>query len=148
MDHLPIDHLIEFIAQAPPSIAVLDLELRYLAASNGWINSLHLPKDIVGRRHYDLFPELSDEWKSIHQRCMAGETLTSSGDLLRRTGEPDMWVRWEVRPWRRSGGDVGGIIIYSDREPPKIQGPGRAHTGDRPVPQYRSCLRIREHRVL
>ena len=114
MDHLPIDHLIEFIAQAPPSIAVLDLELRYLAASNGWINSLHLPKDIVGRRHYDLFPELSDEWKSIHQRCMAGETLTSSGDLLRRTGEPDMWVRWEVRPWRRSGGDVGGIIIYSE----------------------------------
>jgi PAS domain S-box-containing protein len=114
MDHLPIDHLIEFIAQAPPSIAVFDLDMAYLAASNGWINSLQLPKDIVGRRHYDLFPALSDEWKSIHQRCMAGETLTSSCDLLRRTGEPDMWLRWEVRPWRRSGGDIGGIIIYSE----------------------------------
>ena len=114
MDHLPIEHLIEFIAQAPPSIAVLDLDMTYLAASNGWIKSLQLPTDIVGRRHYDLFPELTDEWKSIHKRCLAGETLKTDRDLLRRTGLPDMWVRWEVRPWRRREGDIGGIIIYSE----------------------------------
>jgi len=114
MDHLPIEQLIEFIAQAPPSIAVFDLDMTYLAASNGWKNSLNLTQNVVGLRHYDLFPEISAEWKAIHKRCMAGEILKSDCDLFRRAGLPDQWFRWEVRPWRRSEGDVGGIVIYAE----------------------------------
>lgn len=48
-----------FITQAPVAIAMLDRDMRYLAASELWIKLFsNAQRDVVGQSHYDLFPDL------------------------------------------------------------------------------------------
>jgi signal transduction histidine kinase/DNA-binding response OmpR family regulator len=45
---------------------------------------------------------------------LAGEIMHAEEDhFLRRDGLP-AWVRWEVRPWRKNDGSVGGIVVFSE----------------------------------
>ncbi len=105
-----------FIAHAPTAIAMLDQDLRYIAASRRWLEDYRLGDlDVAGRSHYELFPEIPARWREIHRRCLAGATETCARDpFYRQDGTVD-WLRWEVRPWRDGTGAVGGILIWTER---------------------------------
>ena len=69
------DMLKSFVEHTPAAVAMLDRELRYVAVSQRWLQDYRLgDQDIIGKRHYDLFPEINamQEWQAIHQRCLAG----------------------------------------------------------------------------
>jgi PAS domain-containing protein len=67
--------LASFIELNPAAIAMLDNDLRYIAASNKWISRFKLENiNLQGKKHYDLFPEISDDWRKIHSRCLQGAT--------------------------------------------------------------------------
>ena len=104
-----------FFQHAPPAIAMLDKEMRYLHASSRWIEDFHLDAgDLVGLSHYEVFPEVPKRWKEIHQRCLAGATERCEADLFpRKDGNAD-WVKWEIRPWAEASGEIGGIFILSE----------------------------------
>ena len=56
-----------FIEQAPTAIAMLDKNMVYLAVSQRWLKDFKLEDEkIVGRSHYDIFPEIGDDWKAKH----------------------------------------------------------------------------------
>src|SRR5258708_408142 len=58
----------QFIEQAPVALAMFDERMRYIAISRRWRDDYHLSdQDIIGRSHYDVFPEISATWKKIHQ---------------------------------------------------------------------------------
>ncbi len=103
-----------FVEEAPVAIAMFDRDMRYLAASRRWREDYRLGHDIAGRSHYDLFPEISEEWKAIHRRGLAGEVLSSDDDSFVRRDGSTQRLRWEVRPWYRSPGDIGGIVIFAE----------------------------------
>lgn len=100
---------------APAALAMLDNEMRYLLVSRRWLIDYRLSEtDMIGRSHYDLFPDLPEQWKSIHQRCLAGAVESSEADPFPRADGSLDWVRWEIHPWRKIDGKIGGILILSE----------------------------------
>lgn len=104
-----------FIHDPPAALAMFDLEMRYLAASRRWMVDYHIgDRDIVGRSHYEIFPEIPEKLKEIHKRCLAGEVLSADDDKFERQDGSVQWVAWEVRPWFNADNTIGGIIIFSE----------------------------------
>jgi PAS domain S-box-containing protein len=107
------------IEHTPAPVAMFDREMRYLAASERWRKDYRVPDtDIVGKSHYEIFPDLPERWKAIHRRCLAGAVEKCEEDeFVRADGSID-WIKWEVRPWHDDHGKVGGIVIYSENVTP------------------------------
>jgi PAS domain S-box-containing protein len=103
-----------FIEQAPAALAMFDNDMRYMAVSTRWIEAFQLPSNLLGRSHYETFPETPERWKSVHRRALAGETLREEEDSFSRQDGTVQWIKWEVRPWRNLSGVIGGILIYSE----------------------------------
>ena len=104
-----------FVEHAPAAIAMLDRQMQYVAFSRRWVADYELAgEDLIGRTHYDVFPEISERWKEIHRRCLAGAVEKCDEDPFPRADGKLDWVRWEVHPWRNEKGDIEGIIIFSE----------------------------------
>ncbi|MBL8165952.1 MAG: PAS domain S-box protein [Anaerolineae bacterium] len=104
-----------FIRYAPAAIAMFDRNMVYLAVSNRWLSDYHLgDQDIIGRSHYEVFPDIPDVWKEIHRRCLNGAVEQSDADPFPRADGTLDWVRWEIRPWRDHSGEIGGILLFSE----------------------------------
>ena len=73
-----------------------------------------LSRDILGKLHYDVFPEIPPRWKLIHQHALAGQTATNEGEAFLRQDGRVQWVRWKVCPWRDLEGEIAGILLYSE----------------------------------
>jgi len=99
---------------APAALAMVDREMRYLACSQRWRSDYGLhDRDLVGVGHYEVSPEIGEEWKAVHRRCLAGEIISSEDDCFVRADGSVQWLRWEVRPWYQ-GGAIGGIAMSSE----------------------------------
>ena len=103
-----------FVKNVPAAVAMLDRDMRYLQVSERWSNDyLHGKAQILGRSHYEVFPDMPDRWKEVHRRALQGETLRAEED--RWDGQDGThWARWEVRPWKSAEGTVGGILILTE----------------------------------
>ncbi|WP_082632146.1 PAS domain S-box protein [Algoriphagus resistens] len=104
-----------FVQHAPAAVAMLDKDLRYIAASNQWKKDYNLKnQDIIGQSHYDLFPQLDEEVRARLQRVLGGEIERREEDKIRLFGEiVDRYVTWELRPWYLHDGEVGGIMLFT-----------------------------------
>ena len=104
----------QMIEHSPHAIAMLDTELRYIHASPRWMSEFELSRDILGKQHYEVFPEIPPRWKVVHQRALEGQTQTNEGEEFVRHDGRVQWVRWKVCPWHDLEGEIAGIVLYSE----------------------------------
>ncbi|MGE9291552.1 MAG: ATP-binding protein, partial [Puniceicoccales bacterium] len=104
-----------FVAHAPASVAMFDREVKYLMASEQWRRDYNIQDTpIIGKSHYEIFPNISEDWKAIHKRCLQGKVEFSNRDRWRPPGmDHDQYLRWEVRPWYEPDGSIGGIMMFT-----------------------------------
>ena len=101
-----------FVENAPNAVAMFDRDMRYLATSPAWLRDNKIEGPVIGRSHYDVFPELPERWRAMHHRALAGETFSEPGEAFVLADGSTMWLRREVRPWRLPDGGIGGIVIF------------------------------------
>ena len=103
-----------FVKSVPAGVAMFDRDMRYVQVSDRWCADYHVEScQVLGRSHYELFPDIPDRWKEVHRRALAGETLRADEDRWDREGGTT-WVRWEVRPWRNLDGSLGGLLVFAE----------------------------------
>jgi PAS domain S-box-containing protein len=103
-----------FIEHAPASLAMFDKNMRYISVSNRWLSDLGLEKDIIGKCHYDVIPEMEDEIKELHQRALQGEIIVREEDFFKPPNSGGHWIHWEARPWKTAEGQIGGIVLFAE----------------------------------
>lgn len=105
----------QIITNAPISMALFDKEMRYLAHSTRWLEEQGLTgQSIIGCCHYEVFPDLREDWKIMHQRGLQGEILSASEDFWQRADGSKFYLRWAINPWHTPDGAIGGIVLVSD----------------------------------
>ncbi|MGE5498403.1 MAG: PAS domain S-box protein [Syntrophothermus sp.] len=104
-----------FIEHAGISIAIFDREMRYLYVSNEFLKEYEFEgMDIIGKYHYELFPDLPDRWKNVHWQTVNGATMKAEEDIFPRKNGSVEWLRWECRPWYIDESEIGGIILHTE----------------------------------
>jgi PAS domain S-box-containing protein len=102
-----------FVKNVPAAVAMLDREMRYLQVSDRWCSDNSVKaSELLGRSREEL-PEMPERWKEFNRRALQGETLRAEEDCW-ESGGSTRWNRWEVRPWKTSEGNVGGILIFAE----------------------------------
>ncbi|MEZ5293156.1 MAG: PAS domain-containing protein [Vicinamibacterales bacterium] len=108
-------NLKRFVDDAPTAMAMFDRDMRYLAASRRWLSDYQLDATaVIGRSHYDIFPEIPERWRQVHRRALAGDVVRASEDAFVRESGDTQWLNWEVRPWFASAGTVGGLVMFTE----------------------------------
>lgn len=101
------------ISNTKSSVSVYDTEMNYIYVSDRYYDDFHLTdKNIIGRNHYDVFPDLPQFLRDIHKRALIGETISGQEDLLIHIDGTEDWANWTCMPWYKSDSTIGGIIIY------------------------------------
>lgn len=104
----------QFIMHTPAAVAMFDTEMRYLQASERWLTDYHLHgQELIGRSHYEVFPDVPERWKQVHQRVLGGAVERNDDDPFPRASGGTDWLQWEVRPWRRPDHSIGGLVMFT-----------------------------------
>ncbi|EON78433.1 hypothetical protein ADIS_1044 [Lunatimonas lonarensis] len=104
----------QFISEAPSAMAMLDTQMRYLAYSKKWIEDYQITdKDILGKSHYEVFPEIGEEWRTIHTQALTGQSFGRDEDRFERADGSVNYMKWKINPWY-DGEKIGGLIMLTE----------------------------------
>lgn len=123
-----------FLEHTPAAVAMVDCQMRYLAASRQWRAACGAgDEEIAGRSLYEVFPRFQgflspgsrmvgpneeslccvplDRWRQICQRCLEGAEDRCEENYITQSGGASLWVKWEIRSWKTKAGVTGGLIL-------------------------------------
>ena len=97
------------------AVAVHDKDLNYIYVSQRYLQDYKVKeKEIIGKHHYEIFPDLPQKWRDVHQCALAGKVISAENDPYYREDGSVEWTRWECRPWYAADNTIGGIIVYTE----------------------------------
>jgi PAS domain S-box-containing protein len=109
-------YLMQYIIEHNKSaVAVHDKELRYLYVSKKYLDDYNVKENnIIGKHHYEVFPDLPKKWRDVHEKALQGYTSSAEDDPYHKEDGTIEWTRWECRPWHEVNGEIGGFIVYTE----------------------------------
>ena len=110
------DALMRYIIEHNRSaVAVHDREMRYLYVSQRYLDDYQVKeRDIIGKHHYEVFPDLPQKWRDVHRQVLTGRVMSAEDDPYEKADGSVEWTRWECRPWYEAEGSIGGLIVYTE----------------------------------
>lgn len=103
-----------FLNHLPIAVAIFDSEMRYLACSRRWMLDYGIQDQcIIGKSHYEIFPEIDGRIRDIHRRVLAGESLSCDAEAFHRLDGSVDWVEWDMVPWHGPAGEIAGAILFT-----------------------------------
>ncbi|WP_094228705.1 PAS domain S-box protein [Methanolobus psychrotolerans] len=103
------------IGHTQSAVAVHDRDLKYIYVSQRYLDEYKVKEeDVIGKHHYDVFPDLPQKWRDVHQKALQGIVSSSEEDPYEREDGSVDWTRWECRPWYEADGSIGGIVVYTE----------------------------------
>ncbi len=103
------------VEEAPMGIMMLDRQLRQIQVSQCWLDDAGLTREaVLGKSHYETYPNLPQRWIENHRRALAGETVSGREECFVAPDGLEHWVNWRVAPWGNSGETTGGVVIYAE----------------------------------
>ncbi|AUX28221.1 MULTISPECIES: STAS domain-containing protein [Sorangium] len=109
------EHVRLFVTYTPAAVVMLDRDMRYVLASSRWLVDYGLKeREIIGRSHYELFPDIPEHWRAVHRRCLAGASESNDEEAFPRSDGHVDWVRWKIFPWHTTSGEIGGIMLFTE----------------------------------
>jgi len=111
-----LQSLLTFVEKAPMAVIMLDRRMRGIQVSQRWLDDMSMTREyVLGRSHYECFPNLPANWKELHLRSLAGESLSGHEETYVRPDGNEHCINWQMVPWGDSGESTGGILIsYED----------------------------------
>ncbi|NDY97057.1 EAL domain-containing protein [Wenzhouxiangella limi] len=109
-------YLLRYIIEhARYAVAVHDRDLNYIYVSENYLDTFNVSeRDIIGKHHYEVFPDLPQKLREVHRRVLQGEVLSAEDDPFEYPDGTMDWTRWECRPWFEADGTIGGLIVYTE----------------------------------
>jgi len=103
-----------FIKHTPAAIAMFDTDMRYLQVSDRFLTDYDIEgQDIIGKSHYDVFPNIPIQWREAHRRILAGAVERCEEETYITADGSTGWLQWESLPWRKFDGEIGGLILFT-----------------------------------
>ncbi|MDX9845654.1 MAG: PAS domain S-box protein [Tenuifilaceae bacterium] len=103
------------IEHSRSAIAVHDRDMNYIFVSQRYLKEYNVKdSNIIGKNHYEIFPDLPQKWRDVHQKALAGEISSAEDDPYYKDDGTVEWTRWECRPWFEDNGSVGGVVVYTE----------------------------------
>jgi len=103
------------IEHTPAAVAMFDRDMRYIRHSRKWLTDYGLDEaTLIGRSHYDVFPDLPERWKQIHRDGVAGQIQSCQEDCFVREDGSEVWLEWAIHPWTDDDGEIGGIVMFTN----------------------------------
>jgi PAS domain S-box-containing protein len=103
------------IEHSRSAIAVHDRDFRYMFVSKRYLRDYRVKDtDILGRHHYEVFPDLPQKWREVHRQALTGVISRGEDDPFPRDDGTIDWTRWECRPWYDANGNIGGFVVYTE----------------------------------
>lgn len=104
-----------FVDEAPAAIAMLDHELRFVAATRRFLADHRLDgQALEGLCPDELQPPLDPRLLQDHARCLAGEVVAHPAEPFTRADGSRDWMEWTLQPWQADDGSVGGLLLFSE----------------------------------
>ena len=104
----------KFIEEAPTAIAMFDTKMRYIVTSKKWLQDYQVENiDLKNKCHYEIFPDVKEEWKAIHLRGLKGESLHNDEEEFTDRFGRQRYIKWSMNPWYTNDQKIGGIILHT-----------------------------------
>lgn len=99
----------------PNAIAVFDNQMNILIVSDRFLDDYNVKdRNIIGKNHYEVFPEIPEKWRISHRKALQGEIVSNDDDYFIRPDGSISYTKWECRPWYHSDNRIGGMIAYTE----------------------------------
>ncbi len=102
------------LASFPIPTVMLDSESRIISVSESWLEHYKFSAaNPVGMKMWEAHDQYEQVWIDRILRAQKGEILSQDEELI-SVGEVNIWISWELRPWKNLKGENAGIVIICE----------------------------------